>query len=135
MEAVTTRDRDGLGSAYLIRAWRVLLSSSNRGETMTDDAPETEAQDDPVAVDPPVEAEAPPEAEGEAEAPAEADAEERQMDPAVQEHIGQETTRVLSRGGEDHGVPSDFRTPPGIPSGLDPGTLSDRDPGPDTPNV
>ena len=44
-----------------------------------------------------------------------------------QEYIGQDTTVV--HGTHDAGGPvkSPFRTPPGIPSGLDPGTPEDRD--------
>ncbi len=46
------------------------------------------------------------------------------MDPEVQEYIGQDTT-VVHEGGLG-GVASPFRTPPGIPSGLDPGKPDER---------
>jgi hypothetical protein len=79
------------------------------------------------------EAQAEPEAEASAEAP-EADAAgdeddgEKAVDPAVQEYIGQDTTVVHHQADKDeHGVPTEFRTPPGIPAGLDPRSLEDRD--------
>ncbi|MGI8731628.1 MAG: hypothetical protein ACR2LK_16870 [Solirubrobacteraceae bacterium] len=56
-------------------------------------------------------------AEGEAQAT---------VDPAVQELIDEDAT-VLHEEPEGDGVtPAEFRTPPGIPSGLDPGTPGDR---------
>lgn len=53
---------------------------------------------------------------------------EQAVDPTVQEYIGQDTTVVHHQADKDgHGVPTEFRTPPGVPGGLDPGSLQDRD--------
>jgi hypothetical protein len=50
------------------------------------------------------------------------------VDPSVQEYVGQDTTVVHHEPGTDeHGVPTEFRTAPGIRGGLDSGTLEDRD--------
>lgn len=95
---------------------------------MTD---EKAADEEPVQVEEAVEEEADVvEAEAEThvepEPEADAPAEEATVDPEVQEFIGQDTT-VLHKEPEGDGViPTDFRTPPGIPSGLDPGTPSER---------
>ena len=47
--------------------------------------------------------------------------------PEVQEYIGQDTTVVHDTHGAGGTVKSPFRTPPGIPAGLDPGTPEQRD--------
>jgi hypothetical protein len=78
------------------------------------------------------EAQAEPEAEAsetpEADAAGDEDDGEKAVDPAVQEYIGQDTTVVHHQADKDeHGVPTEFRTPPGIPAGLDPRSLEDRD--------
>ena len=50
------------------------------------------------------------------------------MTPEVQEYINQDTTVVdIPEPTDDSEIPTEFRTPPGIPSGLDPGTLGDKD--------
>lgn len=49
------------------------------------------------------------------------------VDPEVREYIGQDTTVVHPTHGGGGPVKSPFRTPPGIPSGLDPGTPEERD--------
>ena len=97
------------------------------------EAPEEPADEpEPAAeVQAPVEAEAPPQTSADAEAPA-ADGdsgsgeEEQSIDPEVAEFIRQDTT-VVAEGIASGPVPSEFRTPPGIPSGLDPGRPEDRD--------
>jgi len=101
-------------------------------ETTAGTEPEAEAA-------PEAEAEAEPEAEAEAEAepepePEAAEAEERESDPAVQDVINQDTTVVHHAEEGEHGVPTTFRTPPGVPGGLDPKTLADRDVGPRPPD-
>ncbi len=76
------------------------------------------------------------------EAPAEAEAaggdddEEASIEPEVEEYINQGTTVVHTQEVDpDNPIPTEFRTPPGIPAGADPGTYADRDPGPDAPKV
>lgn len=100
------------------------------------EAPDAEAADDGDAGDSgaatatearaePVEAATPADAP---EADADEDDGDQAVDPVVQEYIGQDTTVMHDEPGTDeHGVPTEFRTPPGIPSGLDPGSLEDRD--------
>jgi hypothetical protein len=91
-----------------------------------------EASSEPVdEAQAPAEPEAEAPAEPEAEAPADdsgGDDDTPEMDPAVQEYIGQDSTVVHHSSGKDeHGLPTEFRTPPGIAGGIDPGTLADRD--------
>ncbi len=101
---------------------------------------EAEAPAEPVEAEAPaepVEAEAPAEPV-EAEAPAEPAAEsadvggdddaDASVAPEVQEFIGQDTT-VVHDGAGGGPLASPYRTPPGIPSGLDPGTPDDRSAG------
>jgi len=97
-------------------------------EAEAEAAPEPEPEPEPEQ-----EAPAEPEAEAPAaEAPADDggdDDDEPQIDPAVQEFIGGEDTTVVhhASGKDEHGLPTEFRTPPGISGGIDPGTLADRD--------
>ena len=44
----------------------------------------------------------------------------------MSEFIGQDTTRVAESPSREGPVPEEFRTPPGINPGLDPGTPEQR---------
>ncbi|MEA2192789.1 MAG: hypothetical protein QOI73_2910 [Solirubrobacteraceae bacterium] len=117
-------------------------AASDAGDQPTDDADTADAPEEPAAevsdepaAEPESEAPAEPEAEAPAEPEAEAPADDGggdddtpEIDPAVQEYIGQDSTVVHHSSGKDeHGLPTEFRTPPGISGGIDPGTLADRD--------
>ena len=94
------------------------------------DAAEVDAVEADAAEDDAAEADA---ADADVEASAEADEDDEPArepdDQAAVDEVTAHTTRVVDPDAEGP-VTSGFRTPPGIPAGLDPGTLADRDPGP-----
>lgn len=95
---------------------------------MTDEQTEDEPVQVEEAVDEEaevVEAEAETHTEPEAEAGSD-EAEQATVDPEVQEFIGQDTTALHEQPEGDGVIPTEFRTPPGIPAGLDPGTPKER---------
>lgn len=135
-----------------------VATEEDDGATATaDETPEGGAEDTAAEVEAEapaeaaVEAEAPDEPEAEVEAPAEAEAEapadeeiglsdddddeEKSIEPEVQEFIDQDSTVVHTKDVDDDSpVPTEFRTPPGVPSGLDPGTSEERDVPPRPPS-
>ena len=113
--------------------------------TAVDDEPEAEAIDvaeaaaeaDVAEGEPAAEADAAeeePTAEADADASAESDDDGDDVpardpdDQAAVDDVTAHSTRVVDPDAEGP-VTSGMRTPPGIPAGLDPGTLGDRDPG------
>ena len=114
-------------------------------EAVADDEPEAEAIDvseaaaeaDGAAADPAAEEDAAdeePTAEADVDAAADSDDGDDQParepdDQAAVDDVTAHTTRVVDPDAEGPAT-SGMRTPPGIPAGLDPGTLADRDPGP-----